>query len=85
MLDGEDLAWEGEVEHVENNGFGTTVLATMDRVDDFDQRLAFMESTLITVLADDGQVALLDDTVVDGCVVMPACDGSNGKGHAQYG
>ena len=59
MLDGEDLTGFGEVEHVEDDGLGASVLASMDRADDLYQRFALMERALIAVLADDGQVSLL--------------------------
>lgn len=69
----------GEVEHVEDDGFGTSVLAAVDRADDFDQGFAFVEGFLGAILADDGQVALLHDAVVDDRVVVPAGFGTDGK------
>ena len=53
MLDGYFHAGCREVEHVEDNRLVAAVLATMDRAHYFDQRLAFMGRTFVTVLADD--------------------------------
>lgn len=83
MLDSEYLPWFSEVEHIEDDGFGAAVLATVDRTDYLDQRFAFMERAFVAVLADDGQIALLHDAVVNGSMVMPTGNGSYRKGHAQ--
>ena len=66
----------GEVKHIEDDRFGTAVLASMDSAHYFDQRLAFMERTFVAVLADDGQFALLYDAVVHGGMMMSAGHGS---------
>ena len=79
MLDGEFLSGFGEVEHIEDDGFGTTVLAAMDRADYLDQGFALMEGTFVAILADDGQFALLYDAVVDSRMVVPGGNGSQGK------
>ena len=84
MLDGENLTGFGEVEHIEDDGLGAAVLAPMDRAYYFYQSLALMERTFVAVSADDGQITLLYDAVVDGRMVMPACNGSYGKRHTQY-
>ena len=76
MLDGKYLPRFGEVEHIEDNGFRAAVFATMNRAYYFHQRLAFMEGTLVSVLTDNRQFTLLHDTVVNGCMVMPAGNSS---------
>ena len=81
MLDGECLARFGEVEHIKDDGFGASILATMDRAYYLDQGLAFVERALLAVLADDRQVTLLDDAIVDSRMVMPAGHGADGKCH----
>ena len=53
MLDGYFGSGRGEVEHVENDRFGTSVLTSMDRADHFDQGFAFMERFLCSILAND--------------------------------
>ena len=82
MLDGEYLPGFGEVEHIKNDRFGASVLTTVDRADYFNQHLAFMESALFTVLADNGQFSLLDDAVVDCGMMMPTGNGSDRERHA---
>lgn len=79
MLDGYLFARCGEIEHVEDDGFGASVLAAMDGSDDFYQRFAFMKCLLSAVLTDDGQFALLNNAVVDYRMVMPAGLGAYGK------
>ena len=54
MLDGNLLPGRREVEHIEDDGLVATVLAAMNSTDDLNQRFAFAESLLRTVLADDG-------------------------------
>ena len=54
MLDGEDFSRFSEVEHVEDNGFAATVLATMDSANHLYKRFSLMEGMYIAVLADDG-------------------------------
>lgn len=85
MLDSEYLPGFSEVEHIEDDGFITAVLASMDRTNDLDQRFAFMERTFLAVLADNSQFALLHDAVVNGRVMMPTGNGTYGERHAQYG
>ena len=85
MLDSEYLTGFGEVEHIEYDGFVAAVLTPMDRADNLHQRFAFMESAFLSVLANDGQFALLDDAVIDGSMMMPAGDVPYGEGHTQYG
>ena len=76
MLDGYLCSGFREVEHIENDGFGTSVLASMDSADHFDYSIAFVESFLCSILANDGQFALLNDTVIDYCMMMPPCFGA---------
>ena len=88
MLDGYFLPGRGEVEHVEDDRFVTSVLAAMDGTDHLYQRLAFVKCLLRAVLAYDRQVALLHDAVVHYAVMMPTRLGSDGKiqtYHAQFG
>ena len=79
MLDGYFCSGRGEVEHIENDWFGTSVLAPMDSADHFNQRFAFMEGFFCSILANDSQVTLLNDAVIDYCMMMPTCFGAYGK------
>ena len=79
MSDGYLFARSGEIEHIENDRLSASVLAAMYGADDFNQRLAFTECLLFAVLTDDGQFALLYDTVVEHRVVMPFGLGAYGE------
>ena len=79
LLDGYFCSGRGEVEHIENDGFRTSVLASMDSADHFNQRFAFMEGFFCSILANDGQVTLLNDAVIDYCMMMPTRFGANRK------
>ena len=79
MLDGDRLTGFGDVEHVQDHLFVASVLATMDGAHHFDDGFALMEGAFVAVSANDGQIALLYDSVVDYIVVMPASLGSNGE------
>ena len=79
MLNGDGLTGLGDVEHVQDHLFVPSVLATMDGADHFDDGFAFVEGAFVAVSANDGQIALLYDSVVDYIVVMPASLGSNGE------
>ena len=73
MLLGDDLTGLGNVEHVQYDLFVPSVLAAMDGADHFDDSLTFVEGAFVAVSANDGQIALLNDAVIDDVVVMPAC------------
>ena len=84
MLDGDCLTWFGDVEHVQDHLFVPSVLATMDGADHFDDSLTFVEGAFVAVSANDCQIALLNDAVVDYVVVMPAGHGSHGEDQPVY-
>ena len=84
MLDGDGLSGRGDVEHVEDDGFVASVLTAVDSADNLYDGLAFMEGSFCTVLANNGQFALLHDAVVDDIVVVPTCFGSYRKHHSVY-
>ena len=79
MLDGYFGSGRGKVEHIENDGFGASVLASMDSANHFNQSFAFMEGFFCSILANDGQIALLNDAVIDYGMMMPAGYGTDGK------
>ncbi len=79
MLLGDDLTGLGNVEHVQYDLFVPSVLATMDGADHFDDSLTFVEGAFVAVIANDGQIALLNDAVIDDVVVMPAGHCANGE------
>ena len=79
MLDGNFLTGRGEIEHVEDDGLAAAVLAAMDSANDLNQGFTFVEGFLRAILADDGQLALLHDAVVDDSMMMPAGLGADGK------
>ena len=77
MLDGYFCSGRGKVEHIENDGFGASVLASMDSANHFNQSFAFMEGFFCSILANDGQIALLNDAVIDYGMMMPTGLGAN--------
>lgn len=79
VLDGYFLSGRGVVEHNQHDGFIASVLAAMNRADHLDQRLTFAEGALCPIPADDSQVALPDDAVINHIVVVPACFGPHGE------
>lgn len=88
MLDSYLLSGFGVVEHNQHDGFVAAVLSAMHRADHLDECLTFAESAFCTVLADDSQVALLNNAVIDHRMVVPAGLGTYGKiqsQHAQFG
>ena len=60
-----------EVEHVEHNGLGATVLAMVDGAYHLYNSLALVYHFLIAVLVDDGQLALHQYAVVRHRMVVP--------------
>ena len=79
MLYGDGLTGGGDIEHVQDHLFVPSVLATMDGADHFDDGFAFVEGAFVAVSANDGQIALFHDAVVDYVVVMPAGHCANGE------
>ena len=79
MLDGNFLTGRGEIEHVEDDGLAAAVLAAMDSANDLDQGFTFVEGFLRAILADDGQLALLYNAIVDDGMMMPAGLGADGR------
>ena len=79
MLDGDRLTGLGNVEHVKDHLFVSSVFAAMDGVHHFNDCLAFVEGALVAVFANDRQIALFNDAVVDYVVVMPAGHCANGE------
>ena len=84
MLNGNGLTGFGNVEHVQDDLFVASVLATMDGAHHFNDSFALMEGALVAVLANDRQIALFHDAVVDYVVVMPAGHYSNGEHQSVY-
>lgn len=84
MLYGDGLTGGGDIEHVQDHLFVATVFAAMDGAHHFDDGFALMEGAFVAVSANDGQIALLYDSVVDYVVVMPAGFGSHGKHQPVY-
>ena len=82
VLNGDCLAGGGEVEHVEDDGRLASVLAAMNGADHLDQSFSLTESAFFSVDADDGEVTLFNDAVVDDSMVMPARFGSGGESQA---
>ena len=84
MLNSDGLSRCGDVEHVEDDGLVASVLATVDSADNLYDGLTFTEGVFGSVLADNGQFALLHNAVVDDIVVVPTCFGSYRKHHSVY-
>ena len=72
----------GKIEHIEDDRFVSTVLATMYSADHLYYCFAFAEHPFCTVHAHDSQFALLNNAEVDYRVMMPAGFFSNRKFHA---
>ena len=84
VLDGDVFPGLGEIEHVQDDGLGAAVLATMDFVNHFHQRLALAERAFCAVQADDRQFTLFHNSIIDNRVVVPACNGADGEKHSCY-
>ena len=56
----------------------------MDCANDLNEGLALGEGTLVAILTDDGQFALLDDAEIDDVMMVPSCFGARGKGYPAY-
>ena len=70
LLHGQRQVLLREVEHVEDDGFGAAVLAMVNVAYHLDNGSALMHHLLQTVLADDGQISLHQDTEVHHGMIM---------------
>jgi len=64
MLHGKGLVLLREVEHIENDGLRTAVLAVVDSVHHFHDWLTLVYHLSLAVLPDDGQLALYQYAVI---------------------
>ena len=72
MLNGEGQVLLREVEHIEDAVFRATVLAVVDGTDHLYDSLALMHDLRLAVLADNGQFALYQHTVIHCHMMVPS-------------
>ena len=72
MLHSQREVFLREVEHVEDDGLRASVLAVVDGAYHLYDGLALMHHLRLSVLSDDGQLALHEHAVVHGHMVVPA-------------
>ena len=72
VLHGQWQTFLREVEHVEDDRLGASVLTMVDGIHHFHDSLAFMHHFVFAVLADDGQFALHQYAMIHHGMVVPA-------------
>ena len=61
-----------EVEHIEDDGLGATILTMMNGANHLDDSLTLMNNLRLAILADDCQFSLNQNTIVHGHMVVPS-------------